>query len=94
VSPQTAYSILALILALVFAAATAKVASDKGTSPALWFVVGALLPGIALIVALFLEEHRSSKTCPDCARRLTPEAAVCVFCGYEFIEHFRSKEVF
>jgi hypothetical protein len=34
-SPRTAYSILALILALVFAAATAKAASDKGRSPAL-----------------------------------------------------------
>jgi hypothetical protein len=50
-SPKTAYSILALILALVFAAATAKTVSDKGRSPALWFVAGALLPGFALIVA-------------------------------------------
>jgi hypothetical protein len=86
-SPQTAYGILALILVLVFAAATAKVARDKGASPALWFVAGALLPGIALIVALFLEEYRSFKTCPDCARQVNPEARVCRFCGYEFITY-------
>jgi ribosomal protein L40E len=90
VSPQTAYSILALILVLVFAATTAKVASDKGASPALWFVAGALLPGIALIVALFLEEYRSFKTCPNCARRVNPDARVCRSCGYELITHFRS----
>jgi hypothetical protein len=82
----TAYSILALI----FAVATAKAASNKGLSPALWFIAGALLPGIALIVVLFLEEYRSFKTCPNCARRVNPEARVCGFCGYELIEHFRS----
>ena len=86
-SPQTAYSILALILALVFAAATAKTASDKGRSPALWFVAGALLPGIALIVALFLEEYRSFKTCLNCARGVNPYAHVCRFFGYELITY-------
>jgi hypothetical protein len=86
-SPQTAYSILALI----FAVATAKAASNKRRSPALWFVAGALLPGIALIVALFLEEYRSFKTCPDCARQVNPEARVCRFCSYELIADFRSR---
>jgi hypothetical protein len=85
-SPKTAYSILALILALVFAVATAKTASDKGRSPALWFVAGMLLPGIALIVALFLEEYPSFKTCPTCKRQVNIEALVCGFCGYEFFD--------
>jgi len=89
-SPKTAYIILALIFALVFAVATVKAASDKGRSPVFWFVAGALLPGVALVVALFLEEHRSFKTCPNCARRVNPEARVCGFCSYEFIAHFRS----
>ena len=82
-SPKTAYSILALI----FAVATAKAASNKGRSPALWFVAGALLPGVALVVALFLEEYRPFKTCPNCARRVNPDARVCRFCGYELITH-------
>jgi hypothetical protein len=81
------YGILALILALVFAVATAKAASDKGRSPALWFVAGALLPGAALVVALFLEEYHSFKTCPNCARRVNPETRVCGLCSYEFIAH-------
>ena len=89
-SPKTAYSILALILALVFAVATAKAASDKGRGPALWFVAGALLPGVALVVALFLDEVHSFKTCPNCARRVNSAASVCGFCSYEFIAHFRS----
>jgi hypothetical protein len=86
-SPKTAYSILALI----FAVATAKAASDKGVSPALWFVAGALLPGVALVVVLFLEEYHSFKTCPNCARRVNPEARVCRFCSYELIADFRSR---
>ena len=81
-SPQTAYSILALI----FAVATAKAASNKGRNPAVWFIAGALLPGIALIVALFLEEYPSFKMCPNCKRRVNPEARVCGFCGYEFFD--------
>jgi hypothetical protein len=85
-SPKTAHSILALI----FAVATAKAASNKGRSPALWFVAGGLLPGVALVVALFLDEYHSFKTCPNCARRVNPEARVCGFCSYEFIAHFRS----
>jgi hypothetical protein len=89
-SPKTAYGILALILALVFALATANAAKDKGRSPALWFVAGALLPGVALVVALFLEERHSFKTCPNCTRRVNPEARVCEFCSYGFIAHFRS----
>ena len=82
-SPQTAYSILALI----FAVATAKAASNKRRSPALWFVAGALLPGVALVVVLFLEEYRSFKTCSNCARRVNPDARVCRFCGYELITY-------
>ena len=85
-SPETAYSILALILDLVFAVATAKAASNKGRSPALWFVAGALLPGVALIVALFLEEYPSFKPCPTCKRRVNIEARVCGLCGYEFFD--------
>ena len=76
-SPKTAYSILALI----FAVATAKAASNKGRSPGFWFIAGGLLPGVALVVALFLDEYHSLKTCPNCARRVNPEALVCS-CGY------------
>ena len=80
------YGILALILALVFAVATAKAASDKGRSPVFWFVAGALLSGVALVVALFLDDHPFKK-CPNCARRVNSEASVCGFCSYEFIAH-------
>ena len=56
-TPETAYSILAVILVLYLAAATAKVASDKGGSATLWFIAGVLLPGVALVVVLFLDEQ-------------------------------------
>jgi hypothetical protein len=45
-SLQTAYAFLALILAVVFAVATAKTASDEDRSPALRFVAGGVVgPG-------------------------------------------------
>jgi membrane protein YdbS with pleckstrin-like domain len=65
---ETGFGILAVILVLVLAAATAKAARDKGGSATLWFIAGVLLPGLALIVALFLDEQ-SVKKCPRCVRR-------------------------
>jgi RNA polymerase subunit RPABC4/transcription elongation factor Spt4 len=38
-------------------------------------------------VVLFLEEYRSFKACPNCARRVNPDARVCRFCGYELITY-------
>jgi uncharacterized membrane protein len=67
---ETALIILAAILVLVLAASTAKAASDKGCSATLWFIAGVLLPGLALVVALFLDEQ-SVKECPRCALALT-----------------------
>ena len=46
---ETAFGILAVILVLFLAAATAKAASDKGCSATLWFIAGVLLPGVALV---------------------------------------------
>jgi len=58
---------------LVLAAATAKAASDKGCSATLWFIARVLVPGVALAVALFLDE-RSVKECPRCVRRISHDA--------------------
>jgi Uncharacterised protein family UPF0547 len=82
-TPETAYVILAVILVLFLAAATAKAASDKGSNPTLWFIAGALLPGLALVVALFLDEE-SVKECPSCLRRVNGDARVCSYCGHDF----------
>jgi hypothetical protein len=68
---ETAFVLLAVILVLFLAASTAKAASDKGCSATVWFIAGVLLPGLALVVALFLDEQ-SVKECPRCVRRIDP----------------------
>jgi hypothetical protein len=83
---ETALIILAAILVLVLAVSTAKAASDKGCSATLWFIAGVLLPGLALVVALFLDEQ-SVKECPRCVRRIDPGARICGYCGHDFTAH-------
>ena len=85
-NPETAYVILAVILVLFLAGATAKTASDKGYSATHWFIAGVLLPGLALVVALFLDEELV-KECPRCARRVNRGARVCSYCGHDFAAH-------
>jgi hypothetical protein len=92
---ETALAILAVILVFVLAASTAKTASDKGCSATLWFIAGVLLPGVALVVALFLDEQ-SVKECPRCIRRIDASARICGYCGHDFtargqlrVENFR-----
>ena len=82
-TPETGYSILALILVLFLAAATAKAGSDKGGNATRWFIAGVLLPGLALVLALFLDEQ-SVKECPRCVRRVDPRARICGYCGHDF----------
>jgi len=82
-TPETAYVILAVILVLFLAWATAKTASDKGYSATHWFIAGVLLPGLALVVALFLDEELD-KECPGCAHRVDPNARICGYCGHDF----------
>jgi hypothetical protein len=83
-SPETGYLILTVILVLFLASATAKTASDKGYSATHWFIAGVLLPGIALVVALFLDEQLV-KECPRCVRRVDSNARICGYCGHDFV---------
>jgi hypothetical protein len=82
-TPETAYLLLAVMLVLFLAGATAKAASDKGYSAPHWFIAGLLLPGIALVVALFLDEQLL-KECPRCVRRVDSNARICGYCGHDF----------
>ena len=81
---ETAYLLLGVILVLFLAGATAKAASDKGYSAPHWFIAGVLLPGIALVVALFLDEQLL-KECPRCVRRIDSNARICGYCGHDFV---------
>jgi sterol desaturase/sphingolipid hydroxylase (fatty acid hydroxylase superfamily) len=80
---ETGYLILAVILVLFLAGATAKAASAKGGNAILWFIAGVLLPGLALVVALFLDEELV-KECPRCIHRVNHDARICGYCGHDF----------
>jgi hypothetical protein len=82
-SNETAIGVVALVLVLFLAVATAKAASDRGANAKAWFIAGLLLPGIALVVALFLDDQ-SVKECPRCIRRVDGAARICGFCGHNF----------
>jgi hypothetical protein len=82
-TPETGYVLLAVILVLFLAGATAKAASDKGGNTTLWFIAGLLLPGLALVVALFLDKQLV-KECPRCVRRISRDSRVCSYCGHDF----------
>ena len=83
-TPETGYLLLAVILVLFLAAATAKTAREKGASAMHWFIAGILLPGLALVIALFLDEH-FVKECPRCVRQVDSQARICGYCGHEFV---------
>ena len=77
-TPETGYVLLAVILVLVLAAATAKAASDKGCSATVCFIAGVLLPGLALVVALFLDEQSVKSARGACAGLTLALASVAI----------------
>ena len=67
------------------AEATAKIAGNKGANANIWFVTGILLPGVALVLALFLDDQMmKQKGCPTCCRRVDQLARICGYCGHDF----------
>lgn len=73
---------------LLIAFACAVIASNKGRSGVLWFIIGALTAVIGLVVIAALPSERStqkprgnSKRCPFCAEEILSAAVVCKHCG-------------
>jgi steroid 5-alpha reductase family enzyme len=83
VMTKLAFVILAVVLVFFLAKATAKVASSKGGKAGPWFAAGLLLPGVALVLAILLDEQLT-KDCPRCIRRVDLTARICGYCGHDF----------
>jgi Uncharacterised protein family UPF0547 len=74
----------------------AMIASAKGGSAGLGFLVGALFGPFGIIAAFFMggEEQKADKDvaagthkkCPRCAEIVKADALVCKHCGHEFAE--------
>jgi hypothetical protein len=76
-----AYVIFAVALGL----AAGVVGRLKGSSFFLWFLIGAILPGLGLVGALLYRYERDEprRECPGCGRILKLYDQVCTRCGYD-----------
>jgi len=74
-----------LFVAIAFGIATAYIGRSKGSSVLLWFLIGAIVPGLGLLVVLAYrdETQEPRRQCPACGRVCMLHDAVCVRCGAE-----------
>ena len=74
-----------VFVAVFFGIASAVVARSKGSSGFLWFLIGAIVPGIGLIAAIAYrsEDDEPRRQCPGCGRVCMLHDALCVGCGTE-----------
>jgi DNA-binding transcriptional ArsR family regulator len=92
--------VLAIIITLMLAAATAAVADSKGQSGALWFFIGLIAPVLGLLIALVALEPagRGAKPMPTPAEaaRESPVARLLAsspgLSAHAITEHTQSSE--
>lgn len=83
-----------IVLWLICGGIAAMIASSKGGSGVIGFIVGVLLGPIGVIVSFFLGNEKAAaaaqistgerKKCPRCAELVQPDAMVCKHCNHEF----------
>lgn len=72
-----------LVILTVLGLLTGLVGRRKGSSFAIWFIVGAVLPFFGLIAALLYrrEGDELKRHCPECGSVLAITDQVCSTCG-------------
>jgi hypothetical protein len=75
--------VIYLLVALWFGVATGLVGRLRGSSFALWFIIGAVVPVIGLIAALVYRSDRQElrRQCPGCGKVVKLHDAMCMRCG-------------
>lgn len=83
-----------IVFWLLCGGVAAMIASSKGSSGWVGFIVGALLGPFGIIIAFFIGGEQAQgqkqlaagekKKCPRCAELVQPDALVCKHCGNEF----------
>lgn len=77
-----------LIMVLTLAFLTAGIPNHKGESFFKWFLAGASLGIVALLIAIFKRKQTAlpaQKRCPKCGKQLPIQALVCDACDYNFL---------
>jgi len=77
------YGLEYVVLAFFFGLATGVVGKIKGSSFFLWFIVGAVLPIIGLLAAIFSrwEKGELRRRCEECGAVVPITDQVCKRCG-------------
>ena len=72
-----------LALALWFGICTGLIGRVRGSSFFIWFVVGAVVPVIGLVVALAYRSDRDEvrRQCPTCGKIVKLHDQICTRCG-------------
>jgi hypothetical protein len=72
-----------LVILFFFGLSAGVVAKIKGSSFLIWFMVGAVLPGIGTIAAALYRRERDEprRTCPECGNVVGISTQVCTRCG-------------
>lgn len=74
-----------LVIAFVFGLASGWIGRLKGGSFLIWFIVGAALPGVGILAALFMRNEKTElrRHCPECGSVLPISDQVCMRCGHD-----------
>jgi hypothetical protein len=75
--------VIYLLVAVWFGLATGIIGRMRGSSFAIWFLVGAIVPVIGLFAALFYRSDRDElrRQCPTCGKIVKLHDAMCMRCG-------------
>jgi hypothetical protein len=78
-TPGVAY----LVIAFCFGLSTGVIGRAKGSSFFIWFLVGAVLPGLGLLAVILyrVDKDEPERLCPTCHKALELYVQVCPRCG-------------
>ena len=72
-----------VVILFFFGLSAGVVAKIKGSSFLIWFMIGAVLPGIGTIAAALYRNERDEarRECPECGNVVGIATQVCTRCG-------------
>jgi membrane protein implicated in regulation of membrane protease activity len=74
-----------ILFAIWMGLAAGVVGRIKGSSFFIWFMIGAVVPVLGVLAAVFYRSDRDElrRQCPGCGRIVMLHDAICTRCGFE-----------